>query len=64
MKNPLMDDQELEDTELAGMLQDLAIEEQRDNLPYDQVPKNMQFPIQGIAYFNQFIFPQRVLRAN
>lgn len=46
------------------MLQDLAIEEQRDNLPYDLVPDKMQFPIHGIAYFNQFIFPQRVLRSN
>ena len=62
MKNPLIDDQANEDPELAQMLQDLVVEQVRDNLPYDQVPGNLQFPRQGIVYFNQFIFPQRILR--
>jgi hypothetical protein len=38
MKNPLLDDQEQEDDELRQLMQNLMIEEQRDNLPYEQVP--------------------------
>ena len=41
MKNPLIDDQANEDPELAQMLQDLVVDEVRDNLPYDQVPGNL-----------------------
>jgi hypothetical protein len=41
MKNPLIDDQAYEDPELAKMLQDLVVDEVRDNLPYDQVPGNL-----------------------
>jgi methyl coenzyme M reductase subunit D len=34
----------------------------RDNLPYEQVPGNLQFPRQGIVYYNQFIFPSRLIK--
>lgn len=40
MKNPLMDDQASEDPNLAQMLQELSVDELRDNLPYEQVPGN------------------------
>ena len=63
MKNPLMDDSATEDQELAMKMQELANEELRENMPYEmEVPANMQFPKQGVVYYNQFIFPQRILK--
>ena len=43
-------------------MQDLETDEMRENLQYEQIPKNLQFPSQGVVYFNQFIFPQRIIR--
>lgn len=43
-------------------MHELETDEMRDNLPYEQIPKNLQYPAQGVVYFNQFIFPQRIIR--
>ena len=44
MKNPLIDDQANDDEELYSLLQNLVVEEQRDNLPFEMVPGAMEFP--------------------
>ncbi len=61
MKNPLYDDdQEGEQgSEIQHMIEEMMIEEQRDNMQFEFVPKNMDFP-SGFPHFNQLIFPQRL----
>ncbi len=61
MKNPLYDDQEAEDIELAQLVQEMMAEEQRENMPFEYVPKNLAFP-QGFTHFNQLLFPQRIAK--
>ena len=61
MKNPLYDDQEADDLELVQLINEMMAEEQRENMPFEYVPKNLSFP-QGFIHFNQFIFPQRIVK--
>lgn len=59
MRNPLYDDLQEEEIELAQMINQMMAEEMRENLPQEFVPSNLGFP-QGFVHFNQLIFPHRL----